>query len=71
MIAIETNPEKIKYQKENGVFLKEFNGDKDDKALFELIPFLECKKKNDYYFFNYFDFNLFHYFYFSLRFIET
>lgn len=43
VIAIETNPEKIKYQKENGVFLKEFNGDKDDKSLFELIPFLECK----------------------------
>ena len=42
VIVIETNPDRVKYQKENAIFLKEFTGNKDDKALFELLPFLEC-----------------------------
>ena len=42
VLVIEINPEKIAYQKENGIFLKEFTGNKEDKSLFELLPFLEC-----------------------------
>jgi TFIIF-interacting CTD phosphatase-like protein len=42
VVVIETNPERLKYQKENGIYLKEFTGNTDDKALFELLPFLEC-----------------------------
>ncbi len=41
VIVIEKNPETLKYQMDNGIFLSEFKGQKEDRTLYELLPFLE------------------------------
>jgi len=41
LIIIEKNPAKVKYQPDNAIILPEYKGDTEDKALQELIPFLE------------------------------
>jgi len=39
--VIETKPERLKYNLDNGIFICTFDGNPDDKTLNELIPLLE------------------------------
>lgn len=41
IIVIESNPERLPKQPENGIFIPTFEGDPDDTELFKLLPFLE------------------------------
>jgi TFIIF-interacting CTD phosphatase-like protein len=43
IVVIEKDKHKIK-NGENAIFLKEFQGDPEDKELYELLPMLECKR---------------------------
>ena len=50
VIIIDNNPFNYELQKENGIFIKSFYGEKDDNVLLELIPILKkiaLKKDND------------------------
>ena len=51
VIIVDNMPQNFKLQKENGIFIKNFNGDdKSDSTLLDLIPILRkisCDKKND------------------------
>ena len=50
VIIIDNNPLNYELQKENGIFIKSFYGEKDDNVLLELIPILKkiaLKKDND------------------------
>ncbi len=51
IIIVDNMPQNFKLQKENGIFIKNFNGDdKSDSTLIDLIPILRkisCDKKND------------------------
>ena len=51
IIIVDNMPQNFKLQKENGIFIKNFNGDdKSDSTLLDLIPILRkisCDKKND------------------------
>lgn len=56
VVVLEVSPDKIALHKENGIFLQEFQGDKEDKALFELLPFLQ---RLNFYFILFFKFKFF------------
>lgn len=43
VIIMDSNPEAFSRQPENGIALKPFLGDPNDKGLLEYIPFLEGK----------------------------
>lgn len=41
VVILEKSPKMIRLQEDNAILLPEFNGDKEDKYLVEIIPFLE------------------------------
>lgn len=43
VIIMDSNPESFSLQPENGIALKPWKGNADDKGLLEYIPFLEGK----------------------------
>jgi CTD small phosphatase-like protein 2 len=50
VIIVDNNPHNYDLQKENGIFIKSFYGEKDDNVLVELIPILQkiaSNKDND------------------------
>jgi len=44
VIIIDKDPRYLKKQPNNAIYLSEFKGDMADNELYELLPFLECKK---------------------------
>lgn len=46
VIVVEKSPDMVKYQPENVIILPEFSGDENDRALVELLPFLEHVAKD-------------------------
>lgn len=45
VIIMDSNPESFSLQPENGIALKPWKGNADDKGLLEYIPFLEGKQR--------------------------
>ena len=43
VIYIDFNEENVPHHKENCIILPEWKGERDDRALIDLIPFLDCK----------------------------
>lgn len=43
VIYIDFNEDNVPYHKENCIILPEWKGERDDRALIDLIPFLDCK----------------------------
>lgn len=41
VVLLESNPSSIVLQKENAIFIPNWEGKEDDKALFEILPLLE------------------------------
>lgn len=41
VVVIESNPDRLKYHVENGIYLSNYDGNPDDKELYKLMPFLE------------------------------
>jgi len=46
IIVVEKNLDKVKYHPENVIIVPEFTGDEEDRALIELLPFLEHLAKD-------------------------
>jgi len=42
VVVLEKDPNVLKKHPNNGIFLSEYKGDKNDNELYELLPFLEC-----------------------------
>jgi len=41
VVVVEIDKERMKYQPENAIYIPKFDGNSEDKTLFELIPFLQ------------------------------
>eukprot|EP01017_Pseudomicrothorax_dubius_P047567 TRINITY_DN8565_c0_g3_i2.p1 TRINITY_DN8565_c0_g3~~TRINITY_DN8565_c0_g3_i2.p1 ORF type:complete len:142 (+),score=46.37 TRINITY_DN8565_c0_g3_i2:159-584(+) len=47
VVVVEKDPTRLKNQPENGLYVPEFNGDTEDKTLFEILPFLDYLARQD------------------------
>ena len=43
VVYVDFSDESVEFHKENAIIIKEFDGDKSDRELIDLIPFLERK----------------------------
>jgi TFIIF-interacting CTD phosphatases, including NLI-interacting factor len=48
VIVLESDPNRLKYHPENGIFIPPFTGDEEDKELYKLIPLLECNQRKNF-----------------------
>lgn len=44
VIIVDTHPEHVRLQPENAIVYPKWTGQKNDRGLIELIPFLECER---------------------------
>lgn len=51
VVYVDFSDDAIEYHKENCIILKQFDGDKADRELIDLLPFLERKLFNRFSFF--------------------